>query len=351
MFLTEKYAPAQISELSFNQDIMTQLQHLATYDNIPHIILTGPEGSGKKMLVRFFLKQIYDDGVDNIRKNKYVINGPSKNGGLPKSNGSKKEIEICESRYHIVIETTNTNHEKYILQEIIKQYASYKPMKVFKANRNFKTIVIHNVDRLTSNSQAALRRTMEKYASNCRFIMICDNLSKILDPLCSRCTIFRVPKPSLDVIMGQVSRIALMENLDLDRDDLKQIRESCDNSLERAIYRLDCKRLGCDGDLPIDKSFHTIINLIMEYKHDFVTIYNSEVRQLVYNILITDIPDSTIITRIVNLLIDRIDDDEICSKIIQAAAKAEANSVHGRRDSMHIDWVIWEIVKALEKIV
>ena len=143
-------------------------------------LFLGPTGAGKKTIVKFFLEALYDSDVNDVKKIPYNVNGSS----------TKKEIEIMQSNYHIIIEPTNTNHDKYILQEIIKQYAKYRPFDIFKTRRNFRTIVIYGVDNLAINSQAALRRTMEIYAKKCRFVMVCNNLSKLFEPLRSRCRVF-----------------------------------------------------------------------------------------------------------------------------------------------------------------
>ena len=115
MFLFEKYRPKNINEFFFNKEILEQLMHIASYEDIPHVIISGPPNSGKKTLVKFFLESLYDSDVNILTKRKYNINGSS----------TKKEIEIMQSNYHIVIEPTSTNHDKYILQEIIKQYAMF----------------------------------------------------------------------------------------------------------------------------------------------------------------------------------------------------------------------------------
>src|ERR1700733_6484638 len=171
MFLFEKYKPKSINDFMFNHKILYELMYMATHEDIPHIIISGPSGGGKKTLVKFFLEALYDSDVNKLTKVKYNVNGSS----------TKKDIEIMQSNYHIVIEPTNTNHDKYILQEIIKQYARHGTFNIFRTNRKFKTIVIYNIENLASNSQAALRRTMELYAKTCRFVIIYQRYSIHLD--------------------------------------------------------------------------------------------------------------------------------------------------------------------------
>lgn len=339
MFLFEKYKPTKLNELIFNRDIMEQLMHIATYDDIPHIIISGPSGGGKKTLVNFFLKELYDDGVNNLNKISYSVSGSS----------TKKEIEIMQSNYHIIIEPTNTNHDKYILQEIIKQYAMHKSFNIFKTNRNFKTIVIYNVDNLAINSQAALRRTMEIYAKSCRFVMVCNNLSKLFEPLRSRCRIFCTPLPSESSIRKVISYMCLHENMKMNSDSIEYIIRNANGNLKKAIWLLDTKRLNSSSLISLDEAFHTVVDLILTCakSKDVVKTFEIDIRANIYNIFITNIKGTEIITSIMDLLIEKIDDDEINCRIIQHASNAEYNLIHGRRDIINIDYFVTGVMKEL----
>lgn len=341
MFLFEKYRPLNVKDFLFNKDILKQLLHIATYEDIPHIIISGPDGGGKKTLVKFFLEALYDTDVNILSKMKYNINGSS----------TKKEIEIMQSNYHIIIEPTNTNHDKYILQEIIKQYAMHKSFNIFKTKRKFKTIVIHNIENLANNSQSALRRTMELYAKTCRFVMVCNNLSKIFDPLRSRCRIFCVPLPSVNDITNVITHISLMENIKLSSNDMDNILNKSKNNLKKAIWILDSKRLQSDTIITLDEVFNTVVELILSVRNSkyIVKIFDDEIRTNIYNILITNIKGSEIITTLMDQLIEKIDDDEINARIIQCASEAEYNLIHGRRDIIHIDYFIAGVMKELRK--
>ena len=339
MFLFEKYRPNHIKDFLFNKDILKQLVHIASHEDIPHIMIAGAPGGGKKTLVNFFLEALYDSDVNNLSKMKYHINGSS----------TKKEIEIMQSNYHIIIEPTNTNHDKYILQEIIKQYAMHKSFDIFKTKRKFKTIVIYNIENLANNSQSALRRTMELYAKTCRFIMVCNNLSKIFDPLRSRCRTFCVPLPTSNDICNVVSYIALMENIKLTPPEMEFILDYSNNNLKRAIWALDCKRLKTNCMINLDEVFTNVVKLILNVKtcNNIVKMFDDDIRTNIYNILITNIKGSEIITILMDKLIKEINDDEINAKIIQHASLAEYNLIHGRRDITHIDFFITGVMKAI----
>lgn len=341
MFLFEKYCPSRVSDFMFNREIMEQLIHISINENIPHIIISGPSGAGKKTLVKFFLEAIYDSDINNLSKIKYNISGSS----------AKKEIEISQSNYHIIIEPTNTNHDKYILQEIIKQYAIHKSFNIFKSKRKFKTIVIYNLENLANNSQAALRRTMELYAKSCRFIMVCNNLSKIFDPLKSRCRTFCVPLPKISEISDIITKISISENIILNDSEMRHIIKNCNNNLKKAIWLLESKRLKYDAVITLDEIFNNVIKNILETQHskDVLRIFNENIRDDIYRILITNIKGSEIIATLMDQLIKKIDDDEINIKIIQHASEAEYNLILGRREITHIDVFIMGVIRELRK--
>jgi replication factor C subunit 3/5 len=341
MFLIEKYRPANVKDFLFNKEIMEQLRHIASNEDIPHIIISGPSGGGKKTIVKFLLEALYDPDVNVLSKIKYNINGSS----------TKKEIEILQSNYHIIIEPTNTNHDKYILQEIIKQYAMHKSFNIFKTKRKFKTIVIYNIENLANNSQSALRRTMELYAKTCRFIMVCNNLSKIFDPLRSRCRTFCVSLPSLNQISNVISYISLMENINLSTTESDHILANCNNNLKKAIWMLDTKRMGSKYTIKLDEVFESVVDLILGvvYGKNIVKIFDIDIRTNIYNILITNIKGSEIITTLMDQLIRKIDNNEINAKIIQYASEAEYNLIHGRRDIIHIDYFVTGVMKEIRQ--
>lgn len=229
MLLCDKYKPMTTQHIDFNLTTLNQLMYISTYDNIPHIIISGPVGCGKKTMLNFFLESLYNKNVHKLTRVKYDISGSS----------AKKSIEILQSDYHIIIQATKTNHDKYVLQEIIKKYSRHKPFDILKDSRPFKTVVIYNVEDLAANSQSALRRTMEIYASNCRFIMLCSNLSKIFDPLRSRCTIFRLNAPTNNVISKIIDRVIGLELLQITDSQKQQVLTKCDGSIKEAMWLLE----------------------------------------------------------------------------------------------------------------
>ena len=110
-------------------------------------------------------------------------------------------------------------NDRYVVQDVIKEMASSKNIAAFhkggggSVNNNgegttsddrqqptYKVVVLLEVDKLTRPAQAALRRTMEKYSGSCRLILCCNNPSRVIDPVRSRCLGIRVGAPSVDEV-------------------------------------------------------------------------------------------------------------------------------------------------------
>jgi replication factor C subunit 3/5 len=339
MFLIDKYRPKVIDDFIFNRNVVEQLLFLSRDNSIPHIIIYGPVGAGKKSLVRFFLEALYDSSINRTDKTTYVVTG---------SSNTPTEIQIPQSDYHIVIDPTNTNFDKYIIQDVVTQYAIYRPLNFFQTKKVFKTILINNIDNLSYHAQASLRRTMELYAESCRFIMICNNLSKILDPLKSRCVVLRVPLPTNDDILKTIININQSESsLNMDMKKLHEIVKNSNRSIKKAIWLLENSKQNIKSEICLDEVIDNIIETILKSdEHNLIAQIN-KIRDKNYNILITNIKGSHIICMILDKLLESITDDRIKVNIIKLAANAEFNLIHGRREIMHLDYFIIGTIREL----
>jgi replication factor C subunit 3/5 len=339
MFLIGKYAPTDPVHFEFNQDVFSELRHMSFYEDIPHIIISGPRGGGKKTLLRFFLRELFDDTVEHTKKITYQISG-----------SSKKNVEIMQSNYHICIEPNNNNHDKYVLQEIIKKYTMYRQFNINPAARKFKVIVIYNLENLSPSSQAALRRTMERYAKTCRFIMICNNLSKISDPLRSRSKVFCVSMPSTETISYVIQKICLHESIKMSKPYLQKILDYADGNLKKAMWYINMEQFGASTSSGLDESFHTLLELILSVGkgQHVIDIFNL-IRTNIYTMLITNIKASDIIIQLLEMIIKRVPDNKFCLEVINFASEAEFNLIHGRRDIVHIDYFVSEVMRSFVK--
>ena len=106
------------------------------------------------------------------------------------------------SNYHIEISCSDAGiYDRFVVQEVIKEIASSNSLHgQVEGAKGFKVVLLMEVDRLTTQAQAALRRTMEKYTSSCRLILYATNPTKVMEPLRSRCLCLRVPAPTHDQV-------------------------------------------------------------------------------------------------------------------------------------------------------
>ena len=122
---------------------------------------------------------------------------------------------------------------------------------LFEKERTFKVIWIHNIDELSYYAQTALRCTMEKFCKTCKFILTSKQLSKIIEPLRSRCLSVRVPLPNNDDLMRALLNISIKENHFLSIEDYNDIILMSNNNIKLAIQYLEMKFYG----IPIEVSW------------------------------------------------------------------------------------------------
>jgi len=159
------------------------------YSNFMHLIVYGHIGSGKEYLINNLLCKIYGKTSMELKEVEYTVTGYS---------NTKTKIMIKQSKHHIIIEPNTNGFDKYLIQDIIQDYAKSELLNIFKNRKLFKVVVINKIDNLSYYAQASLRRTMEKYSNSCKFILVSDQLSKIIEPLRSRCLLVRVQLPNTE---------------------------------------------------------------------------------------------------------------------------------------------------------
>ena len=168
---TEKYRPQNFSEVRGQQEIIKRVKAFVKQENMPHLLFSGPAGVGKTTLSLVIAKQLFGDSW----KNNFL------------------ELNASDERGIDVIRTK------------VKNFARMKAL----AEVPFKIIYLDECDALTKEAQQALRRTMENFTKTTRFILSCNYASKIIDPIQSRCAVFRfrpVPEKELLKIIDEISK-------------------------------------------------------------------------------------------------------------------------------------------------
>lgn len=334
-FLFDKYKPQEYDDIWFHKPLYDRLKKMSIDNSIPHIIFHGSKGSGKKTMINIFLTMLYGKSVKRTQKITYTVC----------SSGNKvKQEEIQQSLNHIVIEPTNTNYDKYLVQEIVKTYAQ---TNVLKTNTNkFKTIQISNLDKLTHSAQTSLRRMIEVNSHICRFIMWCENLSNVIDPLKSRCICIRLSAPRPEEIYAYLIYISAMEKIDITFNNVHKIIKYSGCNIEKALLYLEYALHGYDDYKQTNYTdiINKMIILILNKNIDKI----EDIRDMFYNICITNYDGVYIMRDILKKIIKNKTLSEQCkANIIIKTSDIEHNMSCGRREIIHFDVFIINIMRCI----
>uniref|UniRef100_A0A8C5C9E8 Replication factor C (activator 1) 3 n=1 Tax=Gadus morhua TaxID=8049 RepID=A0A8C5C9E8_GADMO len=230
----DKYRPASLGKLDYHKEQAVQLKNLVQCGDFPHLLVYGPSGAGKKTRIMCLLKELYGAGVDKLRIEHQTIVAPSK---------KKIEINTIASNYHLEVNPSDAgNQDRVVIQELIKTVAQSQQIQS-STQREFKVVLLTEVDRLTKDAQHALRRTMEKYMGTCRLILCCNSTSKVIGPIRSRCLGVRVPLPSTEEVCSVLSTVCKKEGLSLPSELARQISERSGRNLRKALLMCEACRV------------------------------------------------------------------------------------------------------------
>ena len=194
---TEKYRPNKFEDILGQDEIVKRVKNLTSSMNIPHLLLAGPAGTGKSSLAIVIVKELFGE---NWKENFLELNASDTRG-----------IDV--------------------VRQEVKNFARTKSL----GEVPFKVIFLDEADALTREAQQALRRTMENYTSTCRFVLSCNYSSKIIDPIQSRCAIFRFKLLERKDIFKKIKEIAEKEKLSVDEKAMISLYEASEGDCRRVI--------------------------------------------------------------------------------------------------------------------
>lgn len=325
MLYIDKYSPKNYTKYFFHNREIEILKNMSADDCLPHIIFYGPSGSGKKTLISKLLELLYDKDVHKLNDSIYQVSG---------SSNSLTDVIIKQSNYHIVIEPNNNNFDRYLIQDIVKEYAKKIPLNIFSAKKKFKTVLINNVDNLSYYAQTSLRRTMEKYSTTCRFIMWCRSLSRVIEPIRSRCYCFRITAPQSSDLIKFIINISCEESIKISLKYCDELIKSSDGDIKKLLWLLQLKKFNIDPETSYEKKIKEIVNKLLMNDINLII----DIRLILYNIMITNISGTSIIKDITKQLFNHNDFYVQCKiNIAEIAAKFEHNLIKGRREIKHLE--------------
>lgn len=193
---TEKYRPSSFEEIKGQEEVVSKVRAFVEQKNMPHLLFSGPAGVGKTTLALVIARQLFGD---SWRQNMLELNASDERG-----------IDIVRNK--------------------VKDFARTKAI----GDVPFKIIYLDEADALTKEAQQALRRTMENFTKTTRFILSCNYSSKIIDPIQSRCAVFRFKPLSKEDIFNVIEKIRQEEGLSVNPEAKQVLFEICEG---------DCRKL------------------------------------------------------------------------------------------------------------
>lgn len=193
----EKYRPEKLSDIVGQDEVVSRLQSFVDKKSLPHLLFAGPAGTGKTSAALCIARELFGAGW---RQNLLELNASDERG----------------------IDTIRTK---------VKDYARTRPI----GDVPYKLILLDESDALTHDAQHALRRTMEMYTHTARFILDCNYSSRIIEPIQSRCAVFRFKRLAEQDIAAALKRIARAEKLVLVDEAVKAIIYVSEGDMRRAI--------------------------------------------------------------------------------------------------------------------
>lgn len=212
----EKYRPKDLDDVTSQKHVIKQLKSQLNKNNLPHLLFHGPAGTGKTSTILALTKQLYGPQSSPFWHSRVLELNASDDRG----------ISIVRDKIKTFATLTISNPSKHDLENYICP--------------PFKIIILDEADSMTKDAQAALRRTMELYSNVTRFVVVCNYVTKIIDPIKSRCTNIRFNRLDNEDSLNRLSYIAEKENLSLinSNEVLKQILQNSNGDLRKAITLL-----------------------------------------------------------------------------------------------------------------
>ena len=256
----EKYRPSKLDDYVGNEHLKSKVSGYIENEDVPHLLFFGKAGTGKTTLAKLIVSSIDCDVM--------MINASDENN----------------------VETVRNK---------VKNFASSMGFK------KYKIIILDEFDYMTPNAQAILRNLMETFSKHCRFILTCNYIEKIIEPIQSRCQTFQITPPTKKDVAIQMSKILKSESIEFDPKDLVPIIDSSYPDIRKIINT--CQLNSLKGKLQVD-----VQNLLEnDYKLKVLEVLKSnddkrnkymKIRQTVLDSKATDFSD------LYTLLYEKVDD-------------------------------------------
>jgi replication factor C subunit 2/4 len=263
----EKYRPKKVSQIVQQNEIKLLLEQAIKKKNLTHMLFYGPPGTGKTSTALALAKQLYY---------------------LPRKKGEDKwaHYERNDKLFKERVIELNASDESGIkvVRDKIKNFANSAINTIEDNNLpSFKIIILDEADAMTNDSQFALRRIIELFTHSTRFILICNYVTKIIEPLTSRCAKFRFQTISTVSINEILNNISAKENIIINNNVIETLFKITKGDLRKVInllQRASYINTNIDSELIIDISgqisntqIDNIWNIIIDKQTDHIRLF------------------------------------------------------------------------------
>ncbi|KAB8204450.1 hypothetical protein BDV34DRAFT_213900 [Aspergillus parasiticus] len=207
----EKYRPKTLDDVAAQDHTTNVLQRTLQASNLPHMLFYGPPGTGKTSTILALAKSLFGPALYRSR----IL-----------------ELNASDERGIAIVREKVKGFARVQLSHptgVDKSYFEKYPCPPFKI------IILDEADSMTQDAQSALRRTMETYSKITRFCLVCNYVTRIIEPLASRCSKFRFKPLDNSAAGDRLAQIAKLENLELEDGVVDKLIQCSDGDLRRAI--------------------------------------------------------------------------------------------------------------------
>jgi replication factor C subunit 2/4 len=208
----EKYRPKTVDEVAYQDEVVAVLKRSLEGADLPNLLFYGPPGTGKTSTILAAARDLFGD---IYRERILELNASDERG-----------IQVVREKVKGFAQLTAAGRR-----------ADGKPCPAYKI------VILDEADSMTRDAQSALRRTMEKEGRSTKFCLICNYVSRIIEPITSRCAKFRFKPLSIEILERRLGMIVAAEGVTVAADGLAAIIETSEGDLRKAITTLQsCAR-------------------------------------------------------------------------------------------------------------